>query len=206
MSKIAEVRVALAVLSLDGWSVHSLEIWEACLVFWLFLCESDSDDLLLANRMRYLSHVRNNFRHQPEGIDTVSTLRRWNPSKGVGSHHGSMSCWDISCWEAMKIFSNHTERQKMCQRWSTRSYTVNIPCPRSSSENQLHFQILDAYCSDIWMPSVVISPSDVSCSDIGHAFKKTLMHVLLLIAKRRSEVWKMNNFRIAELRLKRTAA
>lgn len=205
MSKIAEVRVALAKLE-TGWVERSLtRNLRSMSRFLTFLCESDSDDLLLANRMRYLSHVRNNFRHQPEGISHRFNVEEMESVTGVGSHHGSMSCWDISCWEAMKIFSNHTERQKLCQRWRTRSYTVNIPCPRSCSENQLHFQILDAYCSDIWMPTVVISPSDVSCSDIGRAFKKTLMHVLLLIAKWRSEVWKMNNFRIEELRLKRTA-
>ena len=81
--------------------------WQKFGLVWLlsrfltFLWESDSDDLLLANRMRYLLHVRNNFRRQPEGIDTVSTFRRWKIT--ARCHVG------ICCWEAMKIFSNHTE-------------------------------------------------------------------------------------------------
>lgn len=88
-------------------------------------------------------------------------------------------------WRSFQI----TQRDRNCAKDGAQEVT-QLSC----SENQLHFQIRDAYCSEMWMPTVVISPSDVSCSDIGHAFKKTLMHVLLLIAKWRSEDWKMEQF------------
>lgn len=117
----------------------------------------------------------------------------------VDSKHGGQVDIFQVCGVLFSASNGRSKRQKMCQRWSTRSYTFNNPCPRSCSENHLHCQILDD-----WMPTVVISPSDISCSDIGHVFLKSRMPCLL-IAKWRLEDWKMNNFRIPELRLKRTA-